>query len=341
MDIDTESRTETPLKDEAEPSSESASFPAEKKKFKFPGCFKKGIAFLIDDAIITAAGLLLFLPLPMSSGFLLHHEWIPWFVLGAIYFMLFQSSWISPRSVGDRVFSMRVVTLDGKSPSPLRVLGRYAFIVVPLINGDVSNTLASTLGLTNTLIGGAIYLAFIVIMALGNSVFMLFHPQKRGLFDLIFGTMVIPEAHTPTDPILDFARRPVIASVVAALLLTLPFGLIYRNAGNLDLQQARELQEKIVSETRYELQSAGYTYFSTNGNETYGITMTARVPWNRAFDKAYSDPIADRLYPAAKRFNTNPKVSTVTITFYGKRYLGLLPFSLSRQETRKIQEISP
>ena len=126
------------------------SYESSRRKHKFASCFKKTIAFLIDNIIIAIIGIALLFPFSTFIGSLYQHAWIPSYLIGAVYFTILDSSITNRQTIGKRIFSFRLITTENKSISPFAAIGRYLLLTIPFYNGMISSSLASTVGITNT-----------------------------------------------------------------------------------------------------------------------------------------------------------------------------------------------
>ena len=308
---------------------------------KYPGCFKKTVAFFIDHLVITILGAILFFPLSNFFSSLYQHGWLPGYLLAAIYFSLFESSILKGQTVGKKIFSIKVANTEGKFISPFVALGRYVLITIPLLNGAISQSLATTIGITDTTIGGSIFLTIVGVLFIGNTFFMLFHPQKRGLHDLLLRTVVVPINFEPNDEIKKFAMKPLISSFVGLALLLTFFGNLYFKIGkNPDFSDISDLSDKIQKASSIQNLTASYKTFSMNGELTsFAIEVHVSVPYNKFDEKDYTEAISNKLYPLVKRINTNSKVDTITLVFHAQKYLGVLPMSKTSNNPKKLIEI--
>ena len=310
-------------------------------KQKYPGCFKKSLAFIIDQIIIVLIGIIVFFPFSEFIYSLYQHGWLPGFLLGGIYFAILESSIFNSQSLGKRIFSLRVVSIEGKGISPFVSFGRYFLITLPFLNGEISNTLASTIGITNTFIGGTIFLVIVLILFSGNTLFMVFHSQKRGLHDIIFRTVVVPFNYEPTPPIINFTIKPVISGVIGIAILGFVFGNLFLKVGkNPDFSDISALSDKIRKESSIRNISTSYRAFFFNNKQTmFAIEVHVPIPYDRFKDRDFTDGISNELYPLVKRLNTNPKVDTITMVFHAHKYFGALPISKASKNPRKLSEI--
>jgi uncharacterized RDD family membrane protein YckC len=314
----------------------------EKKKgnFKYPGCFKKSIAFLVDQLIIAVIGLVLLFPLSDFIGALYLHAWLPGYLIGAIYFMALESSISSSQSIGKRLFSMEVKTDKNNAISPQVSLGRYLLITLPFYNGAISNSIATTIGITNTSIGGAIFLIIVGLLFSGNTVFMLFHPQKRGLHDILFKSVVAPADSHQFLPVTSFTLKPILSGILGLVILGALFGNLFFSIGkNPDFADLTKLTYNIKKESGIENLNVKYRTFSMNGEQTmFAIEVSVPIHYNKFDDTNYTKELSEKLYPLVKKVNTNPKVDTVKIAFHAQKYIGAFPISKSKSTLKKMSE---
>jgi uncharacterized RDD family membrane protein YckC len=313
----------------------------ETAKQKYPGCFKKSAAFIIDQIIIVLVGTIVFFPFSKFIYSSYQHGWLPSFLLGGIYFAILESSVFKGQSLGKMIFSLKVISIEGKGISPLVSFGRYFLIILPFSNSAISYSLASTIGITNTFIGGIIFLVFVGILLSGNTLFMLFHPQKRGLHDIIYRTVVVPVSYEPTSPINNFTIKPVISGIIGLAILGFMFGNLFFKVGkNPDFSDITVLSDKIQKESSVRNISVSYRTLTFRGKQTmFSIDVHVPIPYDRFKDRDFINDISNELYPLVKRLNTNPKIDTITMVFYARKYFGLIAINKTIRNPRKLSEI--
>lgn len=320
----------------------------EEKPRKFPGCFKRTVAFLIDEIIIAGLSIVIFFPFSGFIDSLYQNAWLPAFLLGGVYFAVIESSVWKSQSIGKMIFSMKVNTVEGEPISPLVSFGRYVLIIFPFFNQDIGATLTSITGNVNIQIVSIIYLILVGVIFSGNTFFMLFHPQKRGLHDIIFSTAVFPTKYVVHGEVKNLTLRPVLGGVGFLILLGLLLGGLLTNAiRNPDFADIEQLGQRIQSEANNKSISASYSYktFSTlNVNSppnkaAFAIEVNIPVPYSEIDNKAFIEHISKTIYPAVKRANTNPKVDTITLRFYARKFIGAFPISKTYNVPKKVSEI--
>jgi uncharacterized RDD family membrane protein YckC len=311
-------------------------------KHKFPGCFKKSIAFLIDNIIIVIIGIALLFPFSTAIGSLYQHAWIPSYLIGTIYFMIFDSSISNHQTIGKRMFSLKVITTENESISIFAAIGRYVLLTIPLYNGMISGSIASTVGITNTTIGGIIFFIIVGVLLSGNTLFMLLHPQKRGLHDVLFRTVVVSNDYEESTKVQSFCIKPIIGGVIGFAIFAISFGSLFYNVGNNpDFKDINELTERLKKESDIKNINAAYKTFSMNGKQTtFAIEVIVPVPYDKFDDKNFTDELSNKLYPLVKRININPKVNTITMVFHAQKYIGAFPISKTSGFPKKLSEIN-
>ena len=317
---------------------------SEELELKYPGCFKKSIAFIIDEVIIVILGMVIFFPFSKFTDSLFQYGWLPGYLLGAVYFGILESSLFKNQSVGKMIFSYKVSTVKGKNISPFISLGRYFFLTLPLFHQGFSNAIASTIGITNTVTGGTVFLLIVGILFAGNTLFMFFHPQKRGLHDIIFRSVVVPVDYKPSTTIINFTLKPVMGGIVGLVILGLTFGhLSYkiRQIGrNPDFSDIKCVSEKIQEESGIPNLFTSYKVFSSNGRQTmFSLEIHVPVSSVEFKNRNFRTKISNKLFPLAKELNKNPKVDTITIVFFNLSYIGFFSTCKTHTELRKLTEI--
>lgn len=309
---------------------------------KFPGCFKKTLAFIIDEIIIAIICVVALFPFSKAIESMYQHAWLPGYIVGALYFTILDSSILRSQSIGKMTFSIKVSTSENKLISPLAALGRYFLITIPFYSNPISKTIASTLGITNAAIGGTIYLIIVGIIFSGNTFFMLFHPQKRGLHDILLKSVVVPNNQIESLALKSFTLKPLLSGIIGIAILSFTFGnLIYQADKDPDFSSIKELSEKIRKESSIPNIGASYTTsFAMSGKQTmFAIQVEVPISNGKFDDEHFTEELSNKLYPLVKKINTNPKVDTIIITFHATKYIGAFPINKVIRLSRKLSEI--
>ena len=308
---------------------------------KFPGCFKKTLAFIIDEISIAIICVIALFPFSNAIESMHQYAWVPGYIVGALYFTILDSSILRSQSIGKMTFSIKVSTSENKPISPLAALGRYFLITIPFYSNPISKTIASTLGITNAAIGGTIYLIIVGILFSGNTFFMLFHPQKRGLHDILLKSVVVPNNQTESLALKSFTFKPLLSGIIGIAILSFAFGnLIYQADKDPDFSIIKELSEKIRKESSIPNIGVSYTTLAMSGKQTmFAIQVEVPISNGKFDDEHFTEELSNKLYPLVKKINTNPKVDTIIITFHATKYIGAFPINKVNRLSRKLSEI--
>lgn len=310
------------------------------KPTRYPGCFKKALAFVVDAIVFSVIGLALY---PFSEVFesLGEYNWLPWYLVGAVYFAVFESGHFGGQTLGKKVFSLGVYSAQGEAISAWDSFGRYAVIIFPFFSGPISGSVASTIGATDTLIGDAIYSLLVVALLAGNIMFMLMHPQKRGLHDLLVGSIVARKHDKPQGPIVNLAVKPFIGGVAATIAVVSVLGfMFYRLAADPDFNDVSELTQRVKVATSNHAVAASYRKFLTNGKQTmFAIEVQVPISYRAIQQSDIIKAAAEDLYPVIKRANRNPNVDTLVVIYSAHRFIGAIPLTRSHRFATRIANI--
>ncbi|RUM39509.1 MAG: hypothetical protein DSY58_00375 [Desulfobulbus sp.] len=325
---------------------DSENIPAKKKKPVktdkfFPGCFKKSTAFFLDQIVIALLGMGLFYPFSGFMSSLSVHAWLPGYLIGALYYMVMESSLFRSASLAKMAFSMEVRTAGGEKISPFVSLARYICITLPFYNNAVSRSIATTIGVTNTSVGGTAFLVVVGLLFVGNTLFMVLHPQKRGLHDLLFNTVVVPARAEQVPQILSLTKKSTLGGIVGLLILGLVFGNMYLQQGkNPEFAGIEILNTKLQKLSGLENLTVSYRKFVVHDKITvFSADVHVPLSFEQFGDSSYTESLAKKLFPMVKKLNTNPKVDTVTIVFHTQKFIGAFPISKYTSSSQEIAKI--
>jgi uncharacterized RDD family membrane protein YckC len=180
------------------------------------------LADCLDAAFLFVVGWLL--SIPFRGVFLRLGEQgvFVGLAISMLYSGLLHSRFGNGRTLGKRILGLRVVRPDGALLSLDRSLVRYALMGLLVYQGAVALALASVLPFVSLALAQTVLGAIGVALFFGCVLVVPFHPLKRGLHDLLAGTIVIRD-ELP-DPVFIAARmnpRRDRRIVGGAVLLTL------------------------------------------------------------------------------------------------------------------------
>jgi len=152
------------------------------ESISYPSFWRRLAAFVIDGIIVGIAGSRVD-SLPLATS-----------IFAVLYFTQGTGwSFLPGRTLGQRLLGLTVVDLRGQALAYPRALPRALLRYIPLAIilgslgiGDVQFT--GPLSIINVV---AVWIVFFVLIAL--LVTAIFHPQKRGIHDLLAGTLCVNE----------------------------------------------------------------------------------------------------------------------------------------------------
>jgi uncharacterized RDD family membrane protein YckC len=211
----------------------------------------------LDAVVLFVVGWMLSLPLRAVFERLGERAVFVGLAISMAYTGILQSRFGDGRTLGKKLLGLRVVRLDGSLMSLDRSLVRYALMGLLVYQGAVSYALLSLLRFLDFASVQTVVSGIATVLFLGCVVVVPFHPLKRGLHDLLAGTIVIRKEMP--DPVFIAARTNrrrdrrivVAAAVLAALAIGAGIAVSCRPASleklNSLLAIADELRESGVS----------------------------------------------------------------------------------------------
>lgn len=153
----------------------------------YAGFWRRFFALLIDSIIIGILGIVVAFTTGIS-GYLLP------FLIAVLYFTL---GFVSGRTLGKRMLGLRVVGLtSGEPPNLPRAFLRSLPLAILLSSGEITEGLPQ--------VGYALSIAMsIAVGGVGAFVFLalpvsvIFHPRKRGIHDMLAGTLCVRATASP------------------------------------------------------------------------------------------------------------------------------------------------
>ncbi|MGZ3798023.1 MAG: RDD family protein, partial [Pseudobdellovibrionaceae bacterium] len=188
------------------------------------GAFKRFAAYLIDNILIVVVGLLFF-PFTFIFEKMGRFEWLPMFLVGIIYFTLFDSHFLDRGSPGKTIMKIKLLGRNGTPISPLKAAVRAIAVVFPLFNGQIGQLFPKSY----PQMVGYLYILLVVIFGAGISLFLVFNPSKQGIQDLLFDTSVIPVNQKNLPPSTPLSMKPFIASLIGAGLWAMILIPVFRS----------------------------------------------------------------------------------------------------------------
>lgn len=247
------------------------------------GFWIRVFADVIDFAILWAFAFVL--SFVMESWFVKLGENGVWFglLVSIAYFVPMQSRFGNGQSLGKRVLGIQVLDLNGMPLSLMRSFSRYLIIAFvgysSVFTGIVNLTVSSSLStVANSLLGTLWFIALV-----GCYLLVPLHPLKRGLHDLLVGSVVVyrnqfnaaalAALNNPAKTQRAFAIVGVISAVVIAVGI---WGLkvIMKDGVIADFQK---IQSKLEATGRFHTTSINNFTFSTKSGTTRSMLVQTHI----------------------------------------------------------------
>jgi uncharacterized RDD family membrane protein YckC len=230
------------------------------------GFWVRVFADFFDAVILWLVGLLLSLPLRSVFLRLGERGVFVGLAISLLYTGALQSRLGGGRTLGKRILGLTVVRPDGALMSLDRSLVRYALMGLLVYQGAVASTLALVVPFLSVSLAQTLMGAMAIALFFGCVLVVPFHPLKRGLHDLLAGTIVIRGAMP--DPAYVAARmnprrdRRIIGGSVALAVIAVLVGVFVGQRTSASSEQAR------VTAFSQEMESAGISQVSVVTNRT-------------------------------------------------------------------------
>jgi uncharacterized RDD family membrane protein YckC len=158
---------------------------------KVAGFWIRLAADALDAVVLFAVGWMLSLPLRATFERLGERAVFVGLAISMAYTGILQSRFGGGRTLGKKLLGLRVVRLDGTLMSLDRSLVRYALMGLLVYQGAVAYALVGLLRFLDVTSVQTVVSGVATVLFLGCVVVVPFHPLKRGLHDLLAGTIVI------------------------------------------------------------------------------------------------------------------------------------------------------
>jgi uncharacterized RDD family membrane protein YckC len=197
---------------------------ADNVKRLWPGFWRRLAGYVVDSIVLGVVGYLI--------GLLAYDQLAPYgqsarligFAIAVAYFGVLSSGVGGSRTVGHRMFRLRVLKADGRPVGLLRSLVRAVLLVAPLILngwyfGDVGGDLGWALGVLDLVLVFGVGLAQVYLLIFGA-------PDRRLVHDLATGTQVVM-IDAPSRPSPRRTAHHLVATAIVGVSLLLALGGAY------------------------------------------------------------------------------------------------------------------
>lgn len=288
---------------------------------------RRFLSSILDGIICSMLSIVLFYPLSNMMYLLGDYSWIPSYIFIGIYFVVFETKLSRFQTVGRRILGIELRSIESEKISIPRSIGRYAIFIIPFANGQISNLIANTIGFTNSKLGGVVYLTFVGILFTGLTAFMWFRKDKRGIHDVIFGTMLVKRNSEIDNPNKIFVLPSMVGSIVMFGILVWIFGGLLPSISNNDsFKELNDVATRIRAKSPVEITNIQYVSFKKLNDNQEKITLYATVSVPSTYnDKATREQLEKTIFDIMKSENRNDLVKNMKITSVVKEFYGLYP----------------
>ncbi|GEM_PF-3020143 len=326
----------------------------------FAGAFKRFLAFFVDFIILNMIAVAI--TYPFSNFISQNPEVISLitFLFIFIYFGIFDSKKFSGKSPGKRLFKIQLIQSNETYLTPKNAGLRALILQAPIIVYGLIDLIRNMTALSwlINLINIADFILY--SLYLGNVFFLIFHPQKCGIHDLIFKTCVIKKGKITNY--LGITLKPIIAAVIGSLSITSIFIFVFFSVsdlmknnnnptGNDLLEPLEAFRRKVENKTqKYKISKDNIgihlktsSFKSTKmaeGEITNSIIITIQIA-SSDFNDNFKQEIFSQLYPLAASSPDlkNLNFQNVVIRLIVQEYIGIMSYSRTENHPKSVKEI--
>ncbi len=303
------------------------------------GVFRKWLAFGIDICILGVIGMLLSFPFGdyfFSLGF---NGWWVGLVISLLYFSFLQT-YFKGQTLGAKLLRIALVNKKGEFLSLNQALLRNFLLLLAINNSHILAMMPLTTNIFIQSFISAIVASFVV----ADLVYILFHPQHRGLHDIVSGVYSIKVKQITLLTKLEkqkyfkakvSSNKPKkISFILTGLICIGFFAASIINPFNLGIFNGTEQfiqamnSDKGVITSGYDLS----TFRSWSGDETNtSLVIRAEVDRNTFFDDEQINKLGTQLEKQAKKYYLDKhKVDDIQVKFTTGYSIGIWTLTFNR-----------
>ena len=299
---------------------------------------KRMAANLLDYLLIFAVAAVLFAPLAGRMVYLGRADFIPLFLLAGLYFTLLESQYWEYQTLGRRLMKIRLETLDGGPLTARRAFLRYTVFTLPAYAIPLFGLIHHGASLPAL---GVLYFSLLGALLVLNTVFLLFHPHKRGWHDLLFNSATVTSESTPILASPGLAPNAAVISSIVFLLLALIIGYTASPvAGGADLVPIEELNSKVLAESAVKTMNLSYASLTDGGARPVAIQADVFLPAHR-FTREFRQVFTEKMFGVIQARISSKRIGRIIIAYHIKKYYGLIPFGSTVHDIKDIVDPKP
>lgn len=250
----------------------------EKEKKVVVGFWLRLLSDIIDAILLAVFGFILAIPFKGFFYGLGENGLFLGLIITFLYTGILQSHIGSGQSIAKKMLKIQVLNIDGSYLSLPKSFFRYSVIALIFYNSWIWMALTSTAPVLNNTILQSLFSFFIVFLFLGVTVLLMFHPLKRGIHDLISGSVVIRKGSFDEAKISALStkfkvrRAFIIWGSCCMVLVAFSFYMLVQHKDSMSLlTELGQLQKSIAQTTDFKNISVNHnwhTFKNAEGVET-------------------------------------------------------------------------
>ena len=246
----------------------------EKEKKVVVGFWLRLLSDIIDTIILAVFGFLLAIPFKGFFYGLGENGLFLGLIITFLYTGILQSHIGSGQSIAKKLLKIQVLNIDGSYLNLPKSFFRYSVIALIFYNSWIWMALTSTAPVLNNTILQSTFTFFIVFLFLGVTVLLMFHPLKRGIHDLISGSIVVRKGSFDGAKISELStpakvkRAFIIWGSCCMILVAFSFYMLVQHKDSMSfLSELGELQKTIDQTTDFKNISVNHNWHTFKNSE--------------------------------------------------------------------------
>ena len=198
------------------------------------GMFRRSFAFLVDGLMAVAINLIVAFILFRAEIYYEYGGSLLFLLTTIVYFTFLESRLAKGKTLGKLLMSIRVVDNTGSGLSFTSSLIRASFFFltfgVLFASADIHFYLLKIVSIPEPVIAWTCFIIFSFLF-IGNLIFIPLHTQKRGLHDLIAGSILVYR-HSNKATLRTFTEASVLGAVVGSIIFGFVAGIYILSSSN-------------------------------------------------------------------------------------------------------------
>lgn len=255
-----------------------------KNEFTVIGFWLRLLTDFIDSILLGTIGFLIAIPFSGLFNSLGENGlWIG-LIITFLYTGILQSKIGRGQSIAKRLFNIEVVGCNGEYLTLPKSFLRYTVIALLFYNGWIGTGITSLLPFLNNEIFSTIYTLFMILLFFGVLILVPLHPLKRGIHDIISGSIVIKKGSYNSG---DFEKLNsqkkikqayIISGVFAVTAITLSLVFVFKTKeNNSPLSNLNYVYETISKESLLSNVKVNHNTFKVSNGKNTSINVSGFI----------------------------------------------------------------